>query len=439
VDWTSVTITAGSTAMPGKYGFDVTGIGSVSQCQPYVWPEIGGDPYPIYIQVLAGLPPRYTPEEKAMFTKIADDIDKATLALPVLGGACALSKAYKKICGGIVTGVGVAAKVIEKSYKDAAKDPPDADWTQVSPVVPMAYTPLSADGTNDQASTDAGNALLQNLAMQVGYESAITTAINRSSSAYAAGDTNTSNMQLMVASQFNNELNAYVNAWPALQSAFTAALVTDGLPVTSITSAQMVSFQQSVAANGLPADYVAACQQAGMDSATISEFASEIVAATPFNAPSLDVAFNTAAISTDAPGVGSAVTTMASSNNVVPLQLGHSIYGTGKYKESSGTLVTFKMQDSCSTFTKKCTGTFNLTDSTASVALTKLKVVNAATMGTTYAIIDGTYTDTLGNPQSFVEVAYTPTGGSTVNHVAAGLSTGYDSNGQKTVGSVSIK
>jgi hypothetical protein len=286
VDITTVTVNAAPNATPGTYGFIVTGFGSVTACEPYTWPNAldVNTPYPIYIQVLPGAPPRYTSAQKATFQNIAHDLDKASLGVGAAGYACKWAGSYANRCRFIGIGIAVADKVAEDHYKDLAKEPPDPDWTEVASPVPMPFQPIAADGTYDQASANAANALMQNLSQQVGLMDAIVTAVNRSASAYAAGDINTSNMQLMVASQYNNELSALATAWPGLQSAFTAALASDGFPLSNLTSADESAFQSSVAANGLSADFVAAAAYAGADSATISEWASEIVAATPSDA-----------------------------------------------------------------------------------------------------------------------------------------------------------
>jgi hypothetical protein len=230
-------------------------------------------------------------------------------------------------------------------------------------------------------------------------------------------------------------------AQPGLTSALTAALVGDGFPVTATTTAQQAQYQSMLQTSGFPPEFLAAAQLGGTPSATISQWMTEVETATTFNSSNLDVAFNTAGIAIDAPNVDSALTTMATGNDITNISSGHSISGSGKYKESSGTTVGFTMKGSYNGFTKKIGGTFSLTDSSVNptIALSKLPVIHAVEMGTSYAMIDGTYTDSSGQLQSFVEVAYVPSGGTTANHLAVGLSTGYSSNGKKTTGVVTIK
>ncbi len=158
-------------------------------------------------------------------------------------------------------------------------DPPDPNYKVIAtPTVP-ALQLLGVQSGVTPGVAAAFNAWMQNEESMIGYSAVLLTCFNRAQGAAAAGDAFWEAQQAAAAQQYERQLGGFQLAEPALRASLQAALQAEGFPVIPIASADIQAYQQSVAANGLPSDVVAALQGLGATAAQIDQIAQATVVA----------------------------------------------------------------------------------------------------------------------------------------------------------------
>jgi hypothetical protein len=160
-----------------------------------------------------------------------------------------------------------------------AQDPADTNFQVIAQPLNPPVPQVTAGAGVTQAEADAFNALFANEAQAIGLTGAITTAINRADGAEAAGSSFWVSQQVQAASGFQSQLSSVLNAQVTLLGNLQQALQSGGIPSVTVTPADVMALQSSVAQNGLPAAVTQNLQQLGADSATIAEIQRLVVVA----------------------------------------------------------------------------------------------------------------------------------------------------------------
>jgi hypothetical protein len=435
VDVETVTYQAAANAVPGQYGTVVngTGTGQAQQCNSYTWPQY---PDSMTLIVQAAPPPRFTQAQK-------DAMKKAAAKLTLLGAseyAIANYCASIPYCKPVLIGLAGINAVAVAKLGLMIIDPYDPNYTAIALPVTPSYTAATATSPFDQPSADAINAVLQNQAQAAGVMQAITTAINRSSGAYAMGDNDSLNMQLMVASHYALTLSSLFNGEAPLLANVGTTLTAANFPITQITATDVKNVQADISANGLSSDMVQDLQQAGLDQSDIDTTKQSLLSVDPTAASgTLAAIFSPSDESSTLQAVGSSLVNMAASNNVIALAPGQSFKGSGSFTASNGETVTVNLKASVSSFSKKLSGSFSMHNGAGSdhFRFSFGKVLHASVQGTN-VIMDGTYTMN-SVTGTYTIVATAPSGSSVVNHITVSLSSGYSASGTLSSGSVVLQ
>jgi hypothetical protein len=173
------------------------------------------------------------------------------------------------ICGiqaGLIAAVTATAGVLAGAV---ASDPPDPNFMDIAnPVFPSLPIIIPQRGA-PQALADAANALLANEVQMIGIERALVTTLNRASGASDAKNDLWLQRQQTQADLLETALAAALGKEATLLNNFQAAL-TAAVGNTVITADQVKDFEAGVAADGLPAEDIAALQLLGVDDSLIS-------------------------------------------------------------------------------------------------------------------------------------------------------------------------
>lgn len=107
---------------------------------------------------------------------------------------------------------------LASSYNKAAADPPDANFTVIAaPVIPTLRVPIpSGASPSDIAFLNSVNILLADLAQQIGYSDAASTAFNRAQGAINAGSVEWWQKQTEASFAFNAQAAGAIGAEPTL-------------------------------------------------------------------------------------------------------------------------------------------------------------------------------------------------------------------------------
>jgi hypothetical protein len=170
-------------------------------------------------------------------------------------------------------GAGLGAASLTSSLASTS-DPPDFNYTTV-----VTPTPPNIDTSS---FGPAAAQLAQTLAQIIGEANAIYTTTNRATGAHLDQDANSEQLQTAALPGFESQLEAYVAQLPAQYAAFGQELLSEGLDTTSVQLSDVISFQQSLSANGLPAGIVSDLNSLGIsDPASLQLIATNMAAADP--------------------------------------------------------------------------------------------------------------------------------------------------------------
>lgn len=197
------------------------------------------------------------------------------IVLPPLRAACAEFKIYI-----------AAMKAKAADLRQMAIDPPDPNYKQVATVVVPLTTPIAAQGGMTSNLANALNAILWNDENTIGLEEALLTTFNRYCGAVVANDSYWEDQQLQAANSFENQIGVLLTNEVELLPNLENTLKANGFPSVTDSPSDIANFQAQVASSGLPDSIIQAFNQLGVDQATITEFAQDIIALDPNTATS---------------------------------------------------------------------------------------------------------------------------------------------------------
>ena len=168
----------------------------------------------------------------------------------------------------------------DKLSQDYA-DPLDTNYTVLPEVVAPTVTPLASGGGITLLEAQNYNAWLTNLSQLEGYNTALTTAINRAQGAQFEGDSGWETAQMNAAVQFEAHAATLFDQEPALRSNMVAQFASGGFAAIAVTAADALQFQMEIDTNGLPTNFVEDLTELGADPQTITNFQNAILTQDP--------------------------------------------------------------------------------------------------------------------------------------------------------------
>jgi hypothetical protein len=196
---------------------------------------------------------RFSDATKDSLNKIAAGLATTSGALWTYDALCSAGIISAPFCNAII-GVGAASTSLLTGIAATllAIDPTDPNYMQLPVPIAAAYTSISASGNISARQAAAANALLANEALAMGYMRAMIQAINRASTAEAAGDAVWPARQLQALASFQAALGPLLGADAALRQDWVNALVADGVGPVTIPASQVLQLEAQVAAGWTP-------------------------------------------------------------------------------------------------------------------------------------------------------------------------------------------
>ncbi|MDB5056564.1 MAG: hypothetical protein JWO59_36 [Chloroflexi bacterium] len=167
-----------------------------------------------------------------------------------------------------------------ESLDQLAQDPADPHFGTIATPQVQAQAQIHAGQGLTPSEAAALNALNLNTAQLRAYDTALLTSINRAQGAAQAHDSAWQLRQAAAADQYGHRLAALTAAEPGLRARLRGA-VTAGGHHLSVTTADVRTAQQDLAAHGQPAAVVQDLGQAGTDAATLAQATHMLVAVDP--------------------------------------------------------------------------------------------------------------------------------------------------------------
>ncbi|HVT56897.1 MAG TPA: hypothetical protein VHR45_00730 [Thermoanaerobaculia bacterium] len=207
--------------------------------------------------------------------RLSDDQKKAAnrtavISAKISAGLWGVEKAcsfvqnfYFKVCTAI-SGIGAPLAALTSAYfVGLGLDPSDPNFMVIAtPVVP-SLPPLTVQTGVTLEVANAFNALVQNDENILGYSSVILTCLNRAQGAADAGNAFWEAKQEAAAAQYESQLGTFLKTETSLLASLQSALQAENFPTIVVTPNDVLNFEKSVAASGLPSDGVSTLQQLG--------------------------------------------------------------------------------------------------------------------------------------------------------------------------------
>jgi hypothetical protein len=216
---------------------------------------------------------RLTDDEKDKLRRLSAELNTDAAGLAALAALC-LALPDPSVTKGCALVLGVASGLTwfrSGRLGEMALDPPDPNFMVIaSPVIP-ALPPVVAQPPVTPAVARAFNAFVQNGENIAALSGAILTCFNRAQGASGAGNAFWESRQIAAAQQYENQLGIFLNAEPALRAALQQALQAGGFPTFTPTADDVLAFEQSVQANGLPANIVSTLRALGASPGDIAQ------------------------------------------------------------------------------------------------------------------------------------------------------------------------
>jgi hypothetical protein len=173
--------------------------------------------------------------------------------------------------------------------KDAAKkitqalgfDPPRQDYDQITIPVWHNWPALQPDANISAARADAINAASAALADVNAYGDAAALALDRYAGASEAHNLNWAAQQANARLYYEQQMGAALLVYADSLEAFMQVLTDEGETELVITTAEIIAYQQSLAASGFTPEEIANARLLGMSDAEIEAYRQEIIAANP--------------------------------------------------------------------------------------------------------------------------------------------------------------
>jgi len=223
---------------------------------------------------------RFTQAQKDAFARASAQLNTQAGRLAAIAAICGLGlipsppSPLAAICTGTASiGSGVTWYLSAK-LNELQLDPSDPNFTVIAqpvfPAITLLTIPVGA--TQEEAGAiNAFNAYVLNEVRAAAFAAAVQTAINRAQGAADAGNTFWETKQVNAANTFLGQLALLLNAQPALAAGLENALIAAGFPTAQITPSTVLSFEFSVAFNGLPAPILQTLDELGATQAEINQ------------------------------------------------------------------------------------------------------------------------------------------------------------------------
>ncbi len=201
----------------------------------------------------------YSPFVKELLRKIGHASHLVGYGVDIAGAACHFfcpPIAFSLDVGGIT--IYIAASAVER----AARDPSDTNFTVIAAPNIVSIPPLVPGGTLTPAMASQLNALLANQAAVFEIGTAAATSADRAQGAHDAGNSFWEGRQVQAAQLYASELGSLFTAQADILNGLHDALVASGFSL-NVAPADVLNFEQQVAANGLPASWVQVLTELG--------------------------------------------------------------------------------------------------------------------------------------------------------------------------------
>lgn len=257
---------------------------------------------------------RLTQIQKDQLAKLGADLNVDATGFGAVALIClAAPEPTSKACAIIVGAAAALTAFSSAKIQRLALDPSDPNFMVIAtPTIP-SLPPLGVQpGVNPQAAA-AYNALAQNEENMIGYGAVIYTCLNRAQGAADAGNSYWESQQMAAAARYENRLGALFGAEVSLRAGLLAALQVSGFQPVTPQPSDVLSFEQSVAASGLPQGIVGTLQQLGASADDIAQITSvAIVQDINAAAKTFPTSLTDPTVTTDLGGAGQAFQTSGS-------------------------------------------------------------------------------------------------------------------------------
>jgi hypothetical protein len=196
---------------------------------------------------------RFSEATKDSLNKIAAGLATTSGALWTYDALCSAGIITAPFCNAVI-GVGAASTSLLTGIAVGllAIDPLDPNYKQIPVPVAAALIPIMAGGSISVRQANTANAMLSNEALAMGTMRAMIQAINRASTAEAAGDGIWAARQLQALASFQAALAPLLSQDADLRQAWVDALIADGVGPVAISASQVLQLEAQVAAGWTP-------------------------------------------------------------------------------------------------------------------------------------------------------------------------------------------
>lgn len=170
------------------------------------------------------------------------------------------------------------AEIDNLAYR--VNDPADPNFREIVVPAPPPYEPVSAEAAFGQANADAINALAQDLNEMIGVHRAALVSLDRATGAREAGEPAWEQRQLQAALRYDTRYARYIERLPQRMAALADVLASASIS-TTVTSADVVLYQQAVISNTLAPTKTQELAALGLSPADIDEVRIRTVAHSP--------------------------------------------------------------------------------------------------------------------------------------------------------------
>lgn len=196
---------------------------------------------------------RFSDATKDSLNKIAAGLAITSGALWTYDALCSAGVITAPFCNAVI-GVGAASTSLLTGMAAGllAIDPVDLNYKQIPVPIAATFTSVLPGASISMRQAATANAMLANEALAMGYMRAMVQAINRASTAEAAGDGVWSVRQVQALASFQAALAPLLSQDAELRQAWVNALVADGVGPVAITASQVLQLEAQVAAGWSP-------------------------------------------------------------------------------------------------------------------------------------------------------------------------------------------
>jgi hypothetical protein len=216
---------------------------------------------------------RFGAKTRPLYSQLASDLESAgdITAMAALGCLEIPIPPVQVTClevYGLAAGV---AFLLHVKYADLGKDPTDPNFMVIAQPVYPAVPPTPPGLPQTKRDVDAFNALMQSEEQSIGLTNAMQIAVNRAQGADDAGNAFWVSKQTTALYEYAARLADVLDGQPGLLMNLVNALGDGAFPPSTFSPADVLSFEGSVAAGGLPDHVTQALTELGATPAEISQ------------------------------------------------------------------------------------------------------------------------------------------------------------------------